>query len=145
MHASLPKSFSSHLSFSVEYLQVRIGELKDSSAGSPHRLHEILAATRQKIVVFNLINYSKIYCNLVLIHYWKGSTILLLIAWQEVVPLIVNNKSHYYSFKTIIKYQSIFLTCLLVFSAYVCDIIIWLERVHSLYKASLFVYLCYTL
>ncbi len=41
-------------------------------------------------------------------------TFLLLTVWQEVVPLLLNKKSHYYKFKMNIKIQNMCQTYLLV-------------------------------
>ncbi len=82
--------------------------------------------TWQKTIVFNLIINVGMCFSSILIQYWhKNSnkatspstlkmaiykqevTFLSLVTWQEVVPLLANKKSHYYSFKMNIKVQSV--------------------------------------
>ncbi len=57
------------------------------------------------------------------------------------MPILVNKKSHYYSFKMNVKVQNMHQACLLIIRTQVCDRFICLERVLIFRKHCLFVYI----
>ncbi len=112
--------------------------------------------TWQKTIVFNLINNVRMFwlhfdsllktkntnkvtspSALKMDIYKQEVTILSLVTWQEGVPLIVNMKSRYHSFKMNIKFLNMCRTCLLIIRTQMCDSFICLERVYSLWKTLL--------